>query len=174
MCCGCVKKSSKLGKGKTGRKGKKRKLPEPSEAEEDVSAPCPQCEECTEPADFRVWQAAWAKAMGIATDFDRACTSCVSAARKAYRPSTRRTKADPASPVRTREDSYSARIFMKQIAELKTEMACLKGFVENEKGKRLEAQRALGWANASKKVRELKGFSYKTRCALACTWAHAN
>ena len=69
--CDCVKKSAKLGKGKNGRKGIKRKQPEPSEAEEDVSAPCPQCEECTQPADFRVWKAAWAKSMGIVESRDR-------------------------------------------------------------------------------------------------------
>ena len=167
VCCGCHRVPAKLGKGKTGRKGITRKLPEPSEA--DVPAPFPQCEECIGPADFRVWKAAWAKSMEIVTDFDRACKTCVSAARKVYRSSIRRTKADPASPVRTREDSYSARIFMKQIAELKTEMASLQGLVEDEKGKRLDAQRALGWANASRQVNELKGFSYKARCARACT-----
>ena len=63
---------------------------------------------------------------------------------------------------------------MKQIAELKHEMASLQGLVEEEKGKRVDAQRALGWANASKNIKDLKGFSYKTRCALACTWMHEN
>ena len=58
---------------------------------------------------------------------------------------------------------------MKQVAELKREMASLQGLVDEEKGKRPDAQRALGWSNASKKVKDLKGFSYKTRCALACT-----
>ena len=56
VCFSCRQVSAKLGKGKPGRKGVKRKRPEPSEAEEDVSAPCPQCEECTEPADFRIWK----------------------------------------------------------------------------------------------------------------------
>ena len=73
MCFGCRQVSAKPGKGKTGRKDVKRKQPEPLEAEADVSAPCPQCEECTKPAELRHWQAAWAKFLGIASDFDRAC-----------------------------------------------------------------------------------------------------
>ena len=81
----CRQVPAELGKGKTGRKGMKRKPPGPSEAEEDVSAPCPQCEGRTEPADFRVWRPAWARPMGIVTKFDRACKSYVSAAQKVYR-----------------------------------------------------------------------------------------
>ena len=118
-CQGCrAAVNKRTGNVASGRKAKKAKIIE----ELDISAPCPRCHSATSPTNFRVWQPAFFKAVNeVSGCFDRACLSCVSVARKAYRPSTRRAEAFPAEPSETR--GFSAKIFMDQIAQLKSDMA---------------------------------------------------
>ena len=124
-CAGCRDAVNKrTGNVASGRKAKKAKIIE----ELDISAPCPRCHSATSPTNFRVWQPGFfnCKAVNEASgcfEFDRACLSCVSVARKGYRPSTRRAEAFPVEASETRDLAIGARIFMDQIAQLKSDMA---------------------------------------------------
>ena len=158
-CQGCrAEVNKRTGHSPSGRKAKKSKIIE----EVDVSAACPRCQSETAPTSFRFWQPVFSKAMNeVPGCYDRACSSCVSVARKAYRPSILRESASTAACTETR--GFSAQIFMDQIAQLKSDMAVLKGMVDDERGRRQAYEKALGFANASKQISELKGTAYKTR-----------
>ena len=163
LCYNCRTKKTKkpADSGKNGRKGQgkgkahKRKFADVEEAFVSSDLPvfvtCGVCKQSAEPEDFRRWCPCYSRAVDFDGFLEMACKGCTSAARKKYR--HRGGRATTNSPHKTRQMKPS--YFLAQIKELQAQMELLREEVRVATSAKALYQKALGFANASKKISEL-------------------
>ena len=163
LCYNCRTKKTKkpADSGKNGRKGQgkgkahKRKCADVEEvfvsSDLPVFVTCGVCKQSAEPDDFRRWYPCYSRAVDFDGFLEMACKGCTSAARKKYRYSGGRAATN--SPLKTRQMKPSD--FLAQIRELQAQMELLREEVRHATSAKALYQKALGFANANKKISEL-------------------
>ena len=117
-----------------------------------VFVTCGVCKQSAEPEDFRRWYPCYSRAVDFDGFLEMACKGCTSAARKKYRHRGGEAAINsPHKTTRQMEPSY----FLAQIKELQAQMELLREGVRHATSAKAVYQKALRFANASKKISEL-------------------